>query len=108
MFLIPRKIIYYTTSNGVTPFIEWLDTLDQETTSIIYERIEKVKIGYFGDYKNLGNGVFELRIHLGLGYRIYFGQNGKEIVLILCGGNKNTQERNIKKAKIYWEKYKNE
>jgi putative addiction module killer protein len=51
--------------------------------------------------------VFELRIHLGAGYRIYYGKDGKDIVLLLCGGDKSTQSKDIKKAKFFWEDYKN-
>ncbi len=77
------------------------------TREVVYERLEKVKSGYFGDYKNLGEGVFELRIHLGAGYRIYYGKNGRDIVLLLCGGDKSTQSKDVKKAKFFWEDYKN-
>ncbi len=89
------------------PFLEWLDALDPMTKDLVYERLEKVKIGYFGDYKNLSKGVFELRFHLGSGYRIYFGLDGKDLVLLLCGGDKTTQSKDIKKAQLFLEDYKN-
>ncbi len=89
------------------PFMDWISNLDPSTKEVVYERIEKVKVGYFGDYKNLGDGVFELRINFGSGYRIYYAVNGKDIILLLCAGNKDTQSRDVKKAKFFWEEYKN-
>lgn len=108
MFLIPRKILYYISRNNKMPFMELIDGLDPATKEMIYERLEKVKIGYFGDYKNLGDGVFELRFYSGSGCRIYYGINGRDIVLLLCGGDKGSQNRDIKKAKFFLEDYKNE
>jgi len=107
MLLIPQKIFYYKSRNQKIPFLEWMRNLDSVTKELIYERFEKIEIGYFGDYKNLGNGVFELRFHLGAGYRIYFGKDGRDVVILLQGGDKGTQDRDIKKAKFFWEDYKN-
>jgi putative addiction module killer protein len=107
MFLVPRKIVYYVSRNGKKPFAEWLNALDSVTKEFVYERLEKVKVGYFGDCKNLGSGVFELRIHLGAGYRIYYGIDGREIILLLCAGDKGSQDKDIKKAKFFLEEYRN-
>jgi len=107
MNLIPRQIFHYQSHNFKIPFRDWFDGLDSITKEIIFDRLDKVKIGYFGDYKNLGEGVFELRIHFGPGYRIYFGIDGLEIVLLLCGGDKNAQNKDIKKAKFFLEDYRN-
>lgn len=101
MFLIPRIILHYASRNGKMPFMDWMNTLDPITKEVIYDRLEKVKIGYFGDYKNLGNGVFELRIHLGSGYRIYYGIDGRDIVLLLSAGDKGNQDKDIKKANFF-------
>ena len=81
MFLIPQQIFYYKSRNQKTPFTDWVRGIDSMVREVVYERLEKVKSGYFGDYKNLGEGVFELRIHLGAGYRIYYGKDGRDIVL---------------------------
>ncbi len=108
MFLMPQNITFYIARNGRKPFMEWFNELDTETSIIIHERLEKIKTGYFGDHKNLGDGVFELRIHVGAGYRIYFGKYNRNIILLLCGGNKRTQNKDIKKSKTYWENYKND
>ncbi len=107
MFLTPRKIFYYASSSGRIPLYEWMKKLDPVAKDCVYDRIEKIKIGYFGDYKNLGEGVFEIRIHLASGYRIYYGIDGREVVLLLCAGDKASQKNDIKKAKLFWEDYKN-
>lgn len=65
-------------------------------------------LGNLGDYRSVGDGVFELRIKYGSGYRIYFGQIGLTIVLLLCGGDKSTQEKDIRLAKEYWGNYEND
>jgi putative addiction module killer protein len=107
MYFIPKKLFYYTLPSGRIPFYDWFYSLDAVDADTINDRLEKVETGYLGDYKNLGEGVFELRIHLNPGYRIYFGIDGLEMVLLLCGGNKSTQEKDIKKAKTFWGDYKN-
>lgn len=65
-----------------------------------------MKYGNFGDYQSVGDGVFELRLHFGAGYRIYFGVVDNTIVLLLCGGDKSSQARDIVRAKVYWLEYK--
>ena len=72
----------------------------------IQARLEGLEDGNFGDYKSINGGVFELRLHFGSGYRIYFGQVGNTIVLLLCGGDKSSQTRDIERAKMYWREYK--
>ena len=69
-------------------------------------RLEKLEEGNFGDYKSVGEGVFELRFHFGSGYRIYFAQIGNAIVLLLCDGDKSSQTGDIERAKAYWREYK--
>lgn len=107
MFLIPQKFLYYTTKSGKSPFIIWFEKLDHETEQLVRKRLERLRLGNLGDCKNFGEGIFELRFHHGPGYRIYFGRADKEIILLLCGGDKTTQSKDIKKAKFFWEDYKN-
>jgi putative addiction module killer protein len=71
----------------------------------IISPLNRVASGNLGDYKSVGKGVFELRIDYGSGYRIYFGQIGNTIILLLCGGDKSTQKKDIIKAQDYWQDY---
>lgn len=103
----PREIQIYRTPNGRQPFTEWLEsTRDTNTQERIQARIERLEEGNFGDYKSVGDGVYELRLNFGPGYRTYFGQIGGAIVLLLCGGDKSSQRRDIGQAKAYWREYK--
>ena len=72
----------------------------------ILARLERLKSGNLGDCRSVGSGVFELRLDFGPGYRIYFGQVSNTIVLLLCGGDKSSQTRDIERAKTYWLEYK--
>lgn len=105
----PREVRVYQTPNGQEPFNEWLTSIrDMETQARIRARLERLEGGNLGDYQPVGEGVFELRIHFGAGYRIYFGQVGNTIILLLCGGDKSSQRRDIERAKTYWLEYKRE
>ena len=103
----PREIKNYLTVDGKNPFDNWFDFLrDRRAKAKIRARLDRVEDGNLGDYKSVGEGVFELRIDYGPGYRIYFGQEGSKIILLLCGGDKSTQIQDIRKAKEYWEDYR--
>ena len=105
----PREIRVYQTSSGREPFNEWLNAIrDTETQARIRARLERLEDGNLGDCQSVGEGVFELRIHFGSGYRVYFGQIDNTIILLLCGGDKSSQRRDIERAKIYWLEYKRE
>ena len=98
------KIIVYTTKTGKSPFFDWRDKLDIKTRAIIRTRLDRVALGNFGDSKPIknGNGICELRIDYGPGYRIYFGTKNMCIIVLLIGGDKSSQNRDIAKAKQYW------
>ena len=105
--VLPRNIRVYRSPNGNEPFSEWLESIrDQRTRRKILARLEQLKFGNLGDHKLIGESVFELRIHFGAGYQIYFGQGGNTIILLLCGGDKSSQTRDIERAKTYWLEYK--
>jgi putative addiction module killer protein len=90
------------------PFDEWLESLkDAAATARILTRIGCVRAGNFGDCKRVGGGVQELRIDHGPGYRLYFGRRGTALVLLLCGGDKRTQARDILTARNYWNDWQN-
>ncbi|MGL4375929.1 MAG: type II toxin-antitoxin system RelE/ParE family toxin, partial [Microcoleaceae cyanobacterium] len=78
---------------------------DSRARQKIKSRLERITQGNLGDYRSVGEGVFELKIDYGSGYRVYFGQVGSMIVLLLCGGDKSTQDQDIIKAKEYWIDY---
>ncbi len=102
----PREIRNYLTAEGRSPFEEWLDALrDTRAIDKIEKRLKRVALGNFGDYRSVGEGVYELRIDYCPGYRVYFGQVESTIVLLLCGGDKSTQEQDILRAKEYWRDY---
>jgi putative addiction module killer protein len=85
----------------------WLDSLrDIQGRVRIRARLDRVQLGNFGDHASVGEGVEELRVDVGPGYRVYFGQAGVKLVLLLCGGDKSTQNKDILQSKIYWKDYK--
>lgn len=102
-----QEIQYYRAPNGKKPFTEWLESIrDKSTQNRIDKRLERLEDGNFGDCKSVGDGVLELRLPFGPGYRIYFGQIDNTLVLLLCGGDKASQTRDIERAKTYWREYK--
>ena len=81
-------------------FSKWLGGLhDRMGRSLILSRIDRLALGHFGDFKSVGEGVGELRIGHGPGYRLYFVRRGKTVVIVLCGGDKSSQSRDIAQAK---------
>ncbi len=96
----------YITEDGRKPFREWLIALrDREARARIRIRLDRVQLGNLGDAKSVGRGVSELRILYGPGYRLYFGREGENIVILLCGGNKRLQSQDIAEAQRYWTDY---
>ena len=87
------------------PFEQWIKSLEGTTRARIYSNIRRLEYGNFGNAKTLTDGVSELRMHFGAGYRIYFGIDGKRIILLLGGGDKKTQQKDIHKAVIRWKRF---
>lgn len=103
----PRAIQTYETLEGKIPFEDWLNSLrDREGKAKIKARLQRVALGNLGDCKSVGEGVSELRIDCGPGYRVYFGERDSTIILLLCGGDKSTQDRDIRKAKEYFSEFR--
>ncbi len=103
----PREVQRYTKLDGKIPFDEWFNSLRHIKAKYRIElRINRLELGNLGDYRSVGEGVCELKIDYGPGYRVYFGQIGTTIVLLLCGGDKSTQDRDIGKAIEYWIDYR--
>jgi putative addiction module killer protein len=100
------EVKQYQTAAGKVPLIEWLDELrDPVTRARIVARLDRLKAGLLGDWKFIGDGVFELRVDVGPGFRVYYGQAGKTLILLLCGGDKRTQTKDIENAHAYWKDY---
>lgn len=98
-----RLVEYFRTPGGKLPAQEWLHSIkDKMTQAILYKRIRQAGLGNFGDHKSVGDGVQELRINYGPGFRIYYGIHEDEVILLLIGGSKKTQTADIEKAKTYW------
>lgn len=101
-----KEVVFYQDATGNEPFNDWINGLrDAKTRRRILQRVYRVQSGNYGDHKPLKDGVFELRLHFGSGYRVYFAEEGERIVVLLCGGDKSMQERDIEKAKTYWKEY---
>ncbi|MGH9802411.1 MAG: type II toxin-antitoxin system RelE/ParE family toxin [Blastocatellia bacterium] len=102
----PREIRIYRTKDDRSPFKEWLAKLkDRQAEARIDVRLARLRNGNLGDVKSVGEGVFELRIDYGPGYRVYFANSGETLVVLLCAGDKRTQTADIKLAKKYWNDY---
>jgi len=102
-----RDLREYLTETGRNPFREWLHSLrDIQARARIRVRLNRVRLGNLGDCKAVGEGVLELKLDFGPGYRVYLGQAGDALVILLCGGDKQTQSRDIATAKVYWQSYR--
>jgi putative addiction module killer protein len=101
----PIEILLYARGRS-NPFSDWLASLkDSRAIGIVRARLNRIRLGNFGDCKSIGGGVEELRIDFGPGYRIYYGRHESCVVILLCGGDKRTQARDILKARQYWKEY---
>lgn len=100
------EIRVYRGQRSRSPFSKWLASQkDKRTVAIIQARLNRIRLGNFGDTKRLGDGVEELRIDIGPGYRIYFGRDGRAVVVLLCAGSKQTQRKDIETARALWREY---
>jgi putative addiction module killer protein len=105
---VERELVIFLDRNGKAPFEVWLIGLkDVQGRAIIRKRLNRVRLGNLGDAKSVGSGLMELRIDFGPGYRVYFGEDGPRIVVLLCGGDKSSQSKDIENAKEFWTEYLN-
>jgi len=101
------RIRKYQCSDGRIPFDDWVSTINNSRDRArLLKRLDKVQLGNLGDWNSLGDYVFELREHFGAGYRLYYGIEKCTVILLLCGGNKSSQTKDIKLAKQYWRDFK--
>lgn len=103
------QIDYYQQEDGVVPFNEWLNGLrDATAVARVRIRLSRLRLGLFGLVKPLGDGITEVKIDYGPGYRVYYAISGNKVILLLSGGDKTTQRKDIATAKRYWKNYKGE
>jgi len=99
------RVLEYTEGDR-SPFAEWFDKLDSVTAARVDRYVRRLEAGNFGAAKVLREGVFELRLDFGPGYRVYFGREGRAIVVLLGGGDKRRQATDIAAAVERWKRYK--
>jgi putative addiction module killer protein len=100
------NVEYYETRTGTTPFRKWRQGVrDAKARQAVDARIARFRTGNLGVSRSVGGGVRESKIDLGPGYRIYYATDG-EMIVLLCGGDKSTQDEDIRRAKSFWEDYK--
>ena len=91
---------------GASPFAAWFDSLDATAAAKVTTAVRRLELGNFSNVKGVGGGVFEYRIDFGPGYRVYFGKDGETLVILLGGGTKKRQDRDIAIAAERWSEYK--
>ena len=91
---------------GSSPFQKWIRSLDGSTKARVFKQLSRMENGNFGDSKGMGDGVQELRMHFGAGYRVYYGRDGDTIIILLGGGSKRKQSVDIAAAKKRWTEYR--
>lgn len=105
MKITRKHIEIYQDCNGKEPFSEWIVSLAVRDRARILVRIDRVEMGNRGDYRSVGEDMYELRFYFGPGYRVYYGEIENR-VLLLCGGDKSSQKDDVKKAKAYWREFR--
>lgn len=100
------EILEYTSDEGTSPFAEWFNSLDTKAALKVRTAIARMEAGNLGDSKSVGQGVMERRLTYGPGYRIYFGRDGDKIIILLTGGTKKRQNKDIERAQVLWQLYR--
>jgi putative addiction module killer protein len=100
------EIIEYLDAAGRSPFGDWFDRLDAQAAAKIIVSLQRLRQGNHSNVKGVGSGVLEYRVDFGPGYRIYFGKDGERLVVLLAGGTKKRQQRDIEAAHTRWDEYK--
>lgn len=96
----------YNDREGRSPFTAWFDELNSQAAAKVATALTRLAAGNFSNVKGVGSGIFEVRIDFGPGYRVYFGKDGERVVILLGGGAKKRQQRDIENALSNWEDYK--
>jgi putative addiction module killer protein len=104
--MIEREIKKLELQSGLVPFDEWFDSLhDQRMQAAVDSRLARLRAGNFGDSKSVGGSVFETRINFGPGLRVYYGLRGQKIIVLIGGGDKRSQSRDIRRAQQLWQQF---
>lgn len=103
---MPVAVREYLDEKGASPFAYWFETLDAIAAAKVATALYRLEQGNFSRTEGVGGGVYECKINFGPGYRVYFGKDGAEIVILLGGGTKKRQSRDISKALSCWQNYK--
>jgi putative addiction module killer protein len=107
LHLVMLDIVHYQDEAGRLPFQKWMERLrDKLAKARIVARIDQLRKGNLGDARSVGEGVLELRVDVGAGYRAYCGRYGQHWIVLLCGGDKSSQAEDIARAKTYWTEWK--
>ena len=102
------RVVHYITEDGTDHFDRWLRMQNAQVRARVQTRIDRIELGNFGDHHGVGSGVFELRLNFGPGYRIFYGRDGDELVILLGGGSKRRQSQDIEMAQAHWRAYRRE
>ena len=102
------RVVHYVSEDGTDYFDKWFRNQSPEGRARVQTRIDRIELGSFGDHKSVGEGVSELRIDFGPGYRLYYGRDGDALVILLGGGTKKRQACDIANAQTHWKAYKQE
>jgi len=98
-----RTLFYYESAVGYCPFAEWRNSIDDTVLKdAIAKRLLRLRLGLFGLYRVLNDGIIELKMDIGPGHRIYVAEWRRSIVVLLCGGDKHSQKKDIRLAERYW------
>jgi len=105
--MTPVELEEYQTADGIAPFSKWLDGLRDGMARVrIARRLTRLQAGLPGDWKPVGGGVIELREDYGPGYRVYCARHGSALIVLLAGGDKRTQQKDVERAQSYWQDWK--
>ncbi|MBU6155275.1 MAG: type II toxin-antitoxin system RelE/ParE family toxin [Bdellovibrionales bacterium] len=101
-----KTILQYVSENGEIPVRLWMESLHPTAMFRVEARLDRLSSGNLGDWKSVGEGVFELRLQFGPGYRVYFAYHREDTLIVLLGGDKGSQEKDVKVARGYWADFK--
>jgi len=103
---MPKYAVREFLREGSSPFADWFTQLDATAANKVTTALYRLEHGNFSNVRSVSGGVFEYKIDFGPGYRIYFGQDRRILIILLCGGTKKTQQKDIDRAKDFWQEYK--